>query len=253
MIKNFQLEKFLNNFLEVQDFSNDIGYNGLQVEGKEKINKIVGAVTISVELIKKAIEKKADAIIVHHGLFWKDVSPLIKRWMKKRVKLLVENEINLFAYHIPLDYHEKVGNNVQILKSLGIKPKGDFGIWKGMKVGKWGSLSKPVSLETIVSRVKEKISQNLLVFDFGENKIKTVAVVSGGGSSCLPEAVEKGFDLFITGEPTEWTESYAKDNEINVIFAGHYNTEKFGVIALGNYLAKKFKIKFEFVEIPERI
>ncbi len=248
-----ELRKFLDEYLDARNFANDNSYNGLQVEGSEEIRKLVGGTSISVELIERAIEKDADAILVHHGLFWKDVPPILRRSMKRRVELLIKHDINLFAYHIPLDYHDEVGNNVQLLKLLGLPVTGDFGTWRGMPVGKYAELEEPTELEKIVEKVKERIRKDPLIFPFGKKEVKRIAVVSGGGCSTLPEAVDKGFDLFITGEPMEWCESYAKDEGINVIFAGHYHTERFGVMALGELLKRRFGIEFEFVEIEERI
>ena len=244
---------FLDGYLEVDKFKNDNSYNGLQVEGREDIRKMIGGTTISVELIERAIEKDADAILVHHGLFWKNVPPILRRSMKKRIELLIRHDINLFAYHIPLDYHNEVGNNVQILKILGLPVTGDFGTWRDMPVGKYAELEKPLKLEEIVEKVRKRIREDPLVFPFGRKEISRVAVVSGGGCPTLPEAVENGFDLFITGEPAEWCESYAKDEGIHVIFAGHYHTERFGVKALGELLQRRFGIKFEFIEVGERI
>ncbi len=247
------LLSFLNEYLEVEKFRNDNSYNGLQVEGKKEIRKLVGGTTISVELIRRAVDEGADVILVHHGLFWKDVPPVIVRSMKRRLELLIRHEINLFAYHIPLDYHNEVGNNVQLLKILSLPVTGDFGVWREMPVGKYAELEKPLKLEEIVERVKEKIRKDPLVLPFGKKEVKRIAVVSGGGCSTLPEAVERGMDLFITGEPAEWCESYAKDEGINVVFAGHYHTERFGVMALGELLKRRFGIWFEFVEVEERI
>ena len=149
-----ELLSFLDDYLEVKSFQDDTSYNGLQVEGRKEINKLVGGVTISLELIKKAIAAKADGIIVHHGLFWKDVPPIVVRSMKRRIELLIKHEINLFAYHIPLDYHNVVGNNVGILRALGLPLSGDFGQWRGMPVGKYAELERSVDRDQIVERVR---------------------------------------------------------------------------------------------------
>ena len=252
-MKREELLCFLNEYLELEKFKEDTSYNGLQVEGKEEVMKIVGGVTISIELIKEAIKRGADTILVHHGLYWKNVKPIAVGYVAKRVKLLLQNNLNLIAFHIPLDYHNEVGNNVQLLRKLELPVSGDFGTWRGMPVGKFAELKESLERKELIRRITERINPKALIFPFGENKIKKVAVISGGGCESLAEAIEKKMDFFITGEPREWSESVAKDEGINVVFAGHYHTERLGVMALGNLLKEKFGLEFEFVEIEEKI
>jgi dinuclear metal center YbgI/SA1388 family protein len=253
MVNRDNLVAFLREFLSVDNYLDDFSYNGLQVEGKESIEKIVGGVSVSLKLIEEAIHRHADTILVHHGLYWKGTPPLAVRSMKKRLKLLLDHNINLFAYHLPLDAHDEVGHNVAILKTLGLPVTGNFGLWEGRYFGKYARLDDPLPRDEIFRRIREKIWDNALILPFGPETIRTVAVASGSSCSSLPEAIEKGIDLFITGEPKEWCEPLARDEGINVVFAGHYHTERFGVIELGRLLEKKFGVGFEFVDVWEHI
>lgn len=252
MVKRDELAKYCEKILNVKKI-NDVSFNGLQVEGKENIRKLVSGVSLTTELIEKAIERKADAILVHHGIFWSGVSPAIVRATKKRVELLLDNEINLFAYHLPLDTHPKYGNNAQISKVLGLKIKGEFGFYHGFPIGYWGEIKTKTKFKDFVGLVEEKINPRLIVFDFGKKMIKSVGIISGGASFGLNEAIERGLDVFLSGEPQEFTEGLSKDSKINVIFAGHYATEVFGVKAFGEHLSKKFRLKYKFLDIKERL
>jgi len=247
MIVREKLLVYIDKILKPRDFE-DVSFNGLQVEGRQVIRKIVSSTSISTFVIKEAVKRQADAILVHHGLFRKNMPLAITDVMKKRLKLLLENEINLLAYHLPLDVHPKFGNNVCIAKLLKVKIRGNFGLWKGTPIGVWGELKKEVKLPEFLGLVKQKINKNPIVLSNGSRLVKRVGLISGDGSFALPEAVNLKLDVFLTGEPAEFAENFSKDAGINVVFAGHYATEKFGVQALGQHLAKKFKLKHEFID-----
>jgi len=237
---------FINSYLE-NDLIKDYSKNGLQVEGKEKIEKILFSVSISLEVIKKAIEIQADMIIVHHGLFW-GIEEVIKGKFKEKMKLLIENDINLCAWHLPLDKHNKIGNNVSIInffKPVRIKP---FGFYEGQKISYEAYLRKPEKLKDIVSCLVKNLNASPLVLDFGPDKVRRFAVVSGGGQKMFKEAVEKKLDLYITGEASEFCFEMARENKINFIAAGHYNTEKTGILALKKLIEEKFKLKTFFFD-----
>ncbi len=169
------------------------------------------------------------------------------------MKLLIDNDINLFSYHLPLDAHGEVGNAVQLLIRLNLSVTGRFGFLEGNYVGASSVLEREIPLDVIVSNVMLHIKRDPLVLPFRPKYIKRVAVVTGSGCSFIEEAIHKGFDLFITGEPKEHCWPVAKDEGINVIFAGHYHTEKFGIIALGGVIEEKFGVKFTFIDIEEPI
>jgi len=245
-MKRDKIVNFINDYLESNKIK-DYSKNGLQVEGKEEIEKILFAVSISIEVIKKAIEIKADMIIVHHGLFW-GIEEVIKGKFKEKIKLLIENEINLCAWHLPLDKHKEIGNNISILKFFKPEKIKPFGFYDGQEISYEAFLRKPVKLKNIVDSIIKNLNTKPLILDFGPEKIKRLAVVSGGGQKMLKEAVEKKLDLYITGEASEFCFEMARENKINFISAGHYNTEKTGILALKKLIEKKFKIKTFFFD-----
>jgi dinuclear metal center YbgI/SA1388 family protein len=248
MIKLKELITYLNEYLEVAK-TRDVAINGLQVEGKDTIERIVVGVSATVDLFKKALDKKADLILVHHGLFWGSPIP-IKGYMKKRIEALVKNDVSLAAYHLPLDMHPIVGNNAQLSKVLEIKDVSTFGNYKGSEIGVKGFFEKPQKLHSIASILNKTLETDPYIFDFGSREVKSVAIVSGGASDMIHQAIEEEVDLFITGEPSEYMQSVCKESNINFICAGHYNSEKLGIIALGNHIKDFYNIDVEYVDIP---
>jgi len=251
MIKRAELNDYLDTYLNCPVF-NDLGPNGLQVEGKKSISKIVTAVSAGVELFKKAIEKNADAVLVHHGIIWNFERPVYRGGYKQRVKLLFENEINLFAYHLPLDAHPRVGNNVEIARILGLNNIEPFGEYNGQSVGFKGELPG-IEANAFFDLIKEKINPNLISFPFGPDKIYKVGIISGGAQKDVKQAVDEELDLFLTGEASEHILNYVKEEKIHFISAGHYATERFGVLALGKHLEKQFNVNVEFIDIPNPV
>ena len=246
-----KLVDYLNRFLKIDEFS-DLGPNGLQVEGKKEITKIVTGVSACVELFEKAIALNAQAIIVHHGIIWDFERPIYRGSSKKRVKILLENDLNLLAYHLPLDAHEIVGNNIQIAKQLELMDIEPFGDYKGTAIGISGDV-EPITSKKFFNRVKTLINENALIFPFGPQKIKTVGIISGGAQKEIKQAVLKGLDVYITGEVSEHIMHLAKEEGIHFIAAGHYATERYGIIALSRHLQSKFKIEVEFIDIPNPV
>lgn len=242
--------QFLNDYLKISQFA-DSGVNGLQVEGKKGIRKIVLGVDASQELFEKAKAKNADMILVHHGLFWKEEENVPVGIMAKRLKFLFKNEISLYAAHIPLDAHEKAGNNAQILKILGITAKGRLGLHEGAYLGYFGDFKGSRDIRQFLEEMKKRFGAGNRALLFGPDRVKRVGVVSGSGAKYIFEAEKLGMDTFITGSESHTVFHYAKEARINVIFAGHYETEKFGVIALGKVLKNRFKdLDLEFIHCP---
>jgi dinuclear metal center YbgI/SA1388 family protein len=248
---NKELESYLADYLKIADF-NDICPNGLQVEGKEEILRVITGVSASVELFKKAISDKADVILVHHGVIWSFERPVYRGGYRERIRLLLEKNINLFAYHLPLDAHPESGNNAQICKSLNIHDTQPFGDYKGQYIGVRGYV-KPTVKDSFFKMVENVVGQKAMVFDYGPDIIREVGVVSGGAQKEIKQAVAAGLDTFITGEVSEHIMHYAKEEKIHFIAAGHYATEKFGVIALGKHLMEKFSLKIKFIDIPNPV
>jgi len=250
-MKRNELSDFLNQVLNVASFS-DYGPNGLQVEGRAEINKIVTAVSASVELFEKAIECHADAIIVHHGIIWNFERPVYKGGYKQRVKRLLENDLNLFAYHLPLDAHIELGNAAQLARVLGFKNTEPFGEYKGSNIGVKGTRS-PITMDKFFSLVKETINPEALCFPYGPEKIRTVGIITGGAQKEVRQAIDSGLDLYLTGEASEYILHFVKEEHIHYVAAGHYATEKFGIIALGKYIHKQFGIEVDFIDIPNPV
>lgn len=245
MANRNKIIKFCEDYLKVSDFEDDCS-NGLQIEGKEEVKKIVVGVTLSKELIEKAVIKKADMIIVHHGLFSSLIGtpPVVKGYVRNRMKMIIENDINLLGFHLPLDAHPIIGNNISLCKLFGIKNLKDFSI------GFYGKLDKPMEFNKFSEMIAEKLGSKLDVIQEGPKNVKIVSVLSGGASPHFEEAHELGVDTFICGDIREQIVSGVKECKMNFINAGHYNTEKLGVQNLGKLIAKKFKVEVEFVDIP---
>ena len=249
MKKLNNIVRFLNDYLKINEIKDD-SWNGLQFEGKEEVKRIGFAVDSGLDVVKKATEEKVDMLIVHHGLFWSKSNPSIAYSMKEKIKKLFDNDISLYASHLPLDMHKETGNNAQLLKLLGAKINGEFVFYDGKNIGWLGKFIKPVDLKFIKKKINDSFKVKCYVLPFGKRIIETVAVCSGGGDyKDLQEAIDKGVDLFLTGDRS-YAYHAAKDFKINVIFAGHYSTETVGVKALAEVLKKKFKIETVFIDIP---
>ncbi len=246
-----ELADYLNRYLSIADFS-DYGPNGLQVEGRDEVQHIVTSVSASVELFEKAIEMNADAIIVHHGIIWNFERPVYRGGYKQRVKLLLENDINLFGYHLPLDAHPEIGNNAQIGHLLNLTEMEPFGEYNGKAIGVKGVV-KPIEAAQMFKKIKDLINPDALVFPFGPGLIKTVGIISGGAQKEVKQATPANLDLYLTGEAAEFILHYVKEEKIHYVAAGHYATEKFGIIALGEHLTEQFGLKVEFIDIPNPV
>lgn len=248
-----KLEQYLDKLLTPERIK-DYAPNGLQVQGKEEITKIVTGVTASQALINKAIEEKADAILVHHGYFWKNESYVIRGMKHKRIKALLEHDINLFAYHLPLDIHPILGNNAQLATLLNIKVTGPLELGNELSVAVQGQLSEQSSGAALALKINEKLNRTCLHISPPSNKtIKTVAWCTGGGQDYIELAAEQGIDAFISGEASEKTTHIAHEMDIHFFSAGHHATERYGVKALGEYLAKEQSLDVIFVDIDNPV
>ena len=197
------LLSYLDGYLAAREAS-DYCPNGLQVEGRAKINKLITGVSACEELFRRAAESGADAILVHHGLFWRGDSRTLTGVQYRRVAALIRDEINLVAYHLPLDRHFEVGNNAVAARRLGLTNLQPFCSHDGQSIGVSGCFSTPsTSLDTVLDQLTELYGQTPLTFSFGPSNISTVALVSGGGGRCLHQAIARGIDLFVTGEAEE--------------------------------------------------
>jgi len=240
---------FLDTYLKIEEIE-DSSWNGLQFEGGPEVNKIAFAVDASVESFEKAAEENAGMLIVHHGYFWNSRNPSIVGWSKDRMDLLYNNNLSLYACHLPLDRHKEVGNNAEILKLLRAPIKKEFLIHKGKNIGWIGERKRAISITDIEQILNDNLQTRCIVLPFGKNNIKTIAVCSGGGSyGGFYEALSLKADLYITGDTAEVYYT-AQDAGMNVIFAGHHSTETVGLMALSRIVQKKFKIETVFIDLP---
>jgi dinuclear metal center YbgI/SA1388 family protein len=246
--KRDEIIAFCDEYLKVKDFE-DKCHNGLQVEGKSEIKKIVTGVSLSRELIQQALDRGADMLLVHHGYFSKGIpSPLqLRGYRKERLKMLLENDLNLAGYHLPLDAHPIIGNNISLCKLLKVTKV------KPLYVGFIGELAKPLESEKFCALVDEKLQVRSFSLAAGKPKVKRVAVISGGASPEAELAAAAGADAYVTGDIREDLVRTIEELGINFINAGHYNTEKEGIRNLGALVAKKFKVKAEFVDVPNEV
>ncbi len=246
-----KLVSFLDSELSLSEFPKDESVNGLQIEGRGSVRKIGLAVDACEYVIKTADEKKIDFLFVHHGLIWGGIRA-IRGITKKRLKALLSSDISLYACHLPLDWHPRYGNNVELLRVLSIKKMGEFGEYHGKRIGYWGKTGAALSIGEFVSRADKALKTKSSFLDFGR-KVHNVGVVSGGGWSAIHDAEELGIDTFLTGEPSHSAYHLAKEMGVNLIFAGHYATETLGVKAVGAMLKKKFGLPVEFIDYPTRL
>ena len=244
-MRNSELEKLVNQLLNTATFR-DYAPNGLQVEGRSEIQKIVTGVTASQALLDEAVRLKADAVLVHHGYFWKSESPLIKGMKRQRLKTLLANDINLFGWHLPLDAHPVLGNNAGLAKLFGIEVKGEI-----EQLLPWGELDVPLTGEQLAQRIDYALGRTPL--HCGDNApalIKRVAWCSGGGQSFIDAAAEFGVDAFISGEVSEQTIHSAREQGLHFFAAGHHATERCGIQALGEWLKQNHGLDVTFIDIP---
>ncbi|WP_205340856.1 Nif3-like dinuclear metal center hexameric protein [Denitrificimonas caeni] len=238
-------------FLNVNAIS-DYCPNGLQVEGTPQIQRIVSGVTASQALIDAAIELQADALLVHHGYFWKGEDQRVIGMKQRRLKALLTHDINLLAYHLPLDVHPEVGNNVQLAQRLGLTISGPLEPVNPRNVGLIGELATPLSANEFAARIEKALNRAPLVIDH-QQPIKRVAWCTGGAQGYIEQAIAAGADAYITGEVSERTFHEAQENGISFFAAGHHATERYGVQALGEWLAKRFNIEHHYIECPNPV
>lgn len=230
----------------------DYSCNGLQVEGSEKITKIGFSVDACIESYKQAIAENCQMLIVHHGIIWDGIRS-IRGSVRNQLQFLLENNLNLYASHLPLDLHPTLGNNAGLGKILRVTNMKPFGLYKGIEIGFQGKFRSPKSLDIIVQTLCESLDTECTVLPFGPKKISSIALISGGGGTELTQSINQGIDCFVTGEPVHQNYHEALEGKVNVIYAGHYHTEKPGVQSLAKLCKKQFRIKTVFIDIPSSI
>jgi dinuclear metal center YbgI/SA1388 family protein len=242
-----QLVSYCNNFLSINLFK-DYCPNGLQIQGKEQVRKIVAGVSASQALIDSAISSNADVLLVHHGFFWQSEEPVLTGMKYRRIKALMDHNINLIAYHLPLDAHSEVGNNSQLANKLKMNKLHTFTNQQLALIGQ----VKSSSGEAMAKKLHKLLNRKPLHINCNR-KIKRLALCTGAAQSYLMEAIAEGADAFISGEISENTVHIARENNIHYFAAGHHATERFGVKALGKHLADKFAIEFQYIDIDNPV
>ncbi|MBC7697291.1 MAG: Nif3-like dinuclear metal center hexameric protein [Bacteroidia bacterium] len=245
MVKINELTHYTQQLLQVERFK-DYCPNGLQVAGKAEINKIVTGVTASMALLEAAQQANADLILVHHGYFWRNEDPRIVGIKRNRIAFLLKNDLNLVAYHLPLDAHATLGNNAQLGKVLGIELTGYSG---DSNIIAYGNLDKPITLYEFVKKMEAKLQRTPLVIGDLQKMVRKIAWCTGAAQGYIDAAIELGVDVYISGEISEQTTHQSVESGVSYISAGHHVTERYGVQALGEHLADKFNIKHEFIDI----
>ncbi|PVZ85892.1 Nif3-like dinuclear metal center protein [Serratia sp. S1B] len=242
---NLDLENLLNTELNCAAFQ-DYAPNGLQVEGRSQVQRIVTGVTACQALLDAAVEQQADAVIVHHGYFWKNEAPVVRGMKRNRLKTLLSHDINLYGYHLPLDAHPTLGNNAQLAQLLGIRTLGQI-----EPLLPYGEFEPPLTAGELQQRLETRLGRAILhCGDHAPQLIRRVAWCTGGGQGFIDSAAQFGVDAFISGEVSEQTIHTAREMGIHFFAAGHHATERAGIKALGEWLAQQHGFDVNFIDIP---
>ncbi len=244
-----ELENYLNQLLEISRFR-DYSPNGLQVEGRDKIHKIISGVTASLDLLQAAVAANADAILVHHGYFWRGEVERLVGIKHHRIALLMAHNLNLFAYHLPLDAHPELGNNTQLAHKLGLIETARFG---EQDIAVQGKLTQPSTLRELGENISRTLLRDPMIIGDQDKPVQHIAWCTGAAQSYFEEAAQRGIEVFITGEISEQTVHIARESGVAFISAGHHATERYGVQALGEHIAQKFDIHHQFIDIENPV
>lgn len=243
------LVSYLDNLLECSRFK-DYCPNGLQVEGALSISKIVTGVTASEALLRAAIECQADTLLVHHGWFWRGEDERVSGIKRTRLALALKHNLNLLAYHLPLDAHPLYGNNIQLGLRMGWQTDGQFG---EQNLGMLATLEQPLTATEIAAQVNHQLERKPLLVGPSERIIRRIAWCTGAAQSYFQQAITAGADLFVSGEISEQTVHLANETGVAYLAAGHHATERYGVQALGRHLAGKFGLEVKFIDISNPV
>jgi dinuclear metal center YbgI/SA1388 family protein len=243
MVARNQIESYLATLLAVERFK-DYGPNGLQVEGRADVSRLISGVTASRALIDAAIDAKADAILVHHGLFWRGQDGRLTGWLAERVKRLMAHGINLLAYHLPLDAHAEFGNNAQLGLQLGLVADARFG---EQDLGFAGPAA--LALDALAQRVQAALGRAPLLLPGDGRALPRIGWCTGGAQGYFEAAIAAGVDAFITGEVSEPQAHLARETGVAFLACGHHATERFGAPALAAHVAQRFGIEHRFIDI----
>ena len=246
MTSREELQTYLDTLLEAGRFK-DYGPNGLQVEGRSQVRRIVSGVTASLALIEAAVADGADAILVHHGLFWRGQDGRLTGWLKRRVALLMAHDINLLAYHLPLDAHGELGNNAQLGRELGLIAEGRFG---EQDLGFIGAPQQVCAdAGELAARVQQRLGRPVTCIPGDGRPLRRIAWCSGGAQGYFEAAIAAGADAFLTGEISEPQAHLARETGVAFLACGHHATERYGAPALAQHVAARFGLEHRFINI----
>jgi len=244
-----QLLDYTRQILEPERFR-DYCPNGLQVEGRQEVKKIVTGVTASMRLLEAAQKEGADAILVHHGYFWKSEDSRVIGIKKARLKFLLANDISLIAYHLPLDAHPVLGNNAQLGKLMGVEVDG----WAGeQNLVAYGQLPQPVTLGNFSMMLGQRLARTPVLIGDASKSVKTIAWCTGAAQGSMEVAMDLGVDLYVSGEISEQTVHLARESGVAYLSAGHHATERYGIKALGEHLAMHCGVEHHFMDIENPV
>ncbi|MCR3755713.1 MAG: radiation resistance protein YbgI [Sodalis sp. Psp] len=247
-MKNNELEQIINRKINNRAME-DCVPNGLQVEGRQEVKRIVTGVTACQELLDRALAHGADAVIVHHGYFWKNEPSVISGMKRRRLKTLLANDINLYAWHLPLDSHPELGNNAQLAATLGIHVTGTLA-----PLLPYGEFATPLSGEALLLHLEQTLGRSVLhCGDHAPAAITQLAWCTGGGQGLIDMAAQAGMDAFITGEASEQTIHSAREQGLHLYVSGHHATERGGICALSKWLAQQYNFDVTFIDIPNPV
>ena len=229
----------------IQDYENAL--NGVQVENSGTVKKIAAAVDVSTRTLQEVAKCGANFLIVHHGMFWPGLRPVTKA-LRRQVKFAFENDIAIYSAHLPLDLHPEVGNNVVVMRALGFEKSEPFFEEKGSLLGRRASVD--IALDELVGRLEKTVAGSVKTIAFGPKTVRCLGVITGAAGSEIEQVAGDGIDTFITGEAPHWAAIAAAEMGLNLLLAGHYATETFGVKALAAHLAGKFRLDWQFIDLP---
>ena len=247
-----EIIQHLREYLRVDEFK-DYGPQGLQVEGREEVAHVVTGVSACVDLFEQAIGAGADMILTHHGILWDFDSRVVRGAFKRRLQLLLDQDITLAGYHLCLDAHDEVGNNILAARGLGLENVEGFADRGGLSIGFQGEWQEVLSPADALQRVSKLYGSDPVAFLEGPAEVRRVGIISGGAQKEIYTAIEAGLDLFITGEASEFVLHAAREGGIHFIGAGHHATERLGIRALGEYVAERFGVRHTFIDVPNPV
>jgi dinuclear metal center YbgI/SA1388 family protein len=230
---------------EIEDWPNAL--NGLQLENSGTVTKIAAAVDVSTRALEAAANAGANLLVVHHGIFWPGLRPVTKA-LHRQLKIALDHDIAIYSAHLPLDLHPHVGNNILLIRALGIENSEPFFQEKGSLLGQRAFVRMPVS--EIVGRLEKAVGEAVKQINAGPKIAGHVGVITGAAGSEIERVAGEGIETFITGEAPHWAAIAAEELGVNLLLGGHYATETFGVKALGHHLAQRFQLDWEFIELP---